>query len=354
MLLVALTLALTWGSSEVLAAEQESYWINPAYSHLYADPDQAFLKREKRSGETFECGSYAELQTTLKQQLENRNTAFSLHAVYEFAFNDFKVILDQAFADATDGNDYLRFCAMATHTAWGGWDGNVTVDYEVTYVASYEQEQQVSESVPEILAAILEDGMNDEQKEKAIHDWVVANVEYDTTHEEHSAYAALFLGKTVCQGYSLLIYKMLDTVGIPVRIVNSDTMNHDWNLVNICGHWYHLDATWDDPVPDDPGRVYDTFYNKSDAEIASGDNPHYGWDRSAYPAAPDSYTEGVCGSGNINGTGGIDLADAILALRACTGASADAVQIDADVSGDGRIGMEEVIYVLQSVAGLRD
>ena len=59
-------------------------------------------------------------------------------------------------------------------------------------------------------------------------------------------------------------------------------------------------------------------------------------------------------SGDINDSGIVDLADAILALQVPAGLSPDGVHLSADVNGDGKIGLEEVIYVLQKVSGLRE
>jgi len=59
--------------------------------------------------------------------------------------------------------------------------------------------------------------------------------------------------------------------------------------------------------------------------------------------------------GDVNGSGGDpDLADAIPVLRILAGISVtETINLNADVNGDGKIGIEEVIYILQIVAGLR-
>ena len=41
----------------------------------------------------------------------------------------------------------------------------------------------------------------------------------------------------------------LNKIGIQNYKISSK--NHIWNLVNLDGTWYHLDATWDDPVVKD-------------------------------------------------------------------------------------------------------
>jgi hypothetical protein len=59
-------------------------------------------------------------------------------------------------------------------------------------------------------------------------------------------------------------------------------------------------------------------------------------------------------TGDVNGDGSVDLADAVLALQITVGLEPSGdVRLDADVNGDGEIGLEEVVYVIQSIAGLR-
>ncbi len=58
-------------------------------------------------------------------------------------------------------------------------------------------------------------------------------------------------------------------------------------------------------------------------------------------------------SGDVNGDGAVNLADAILALQAAVNMHQSYVHANADVNGDGVIGIQEVIYVLQRLSGLR-
>ena len=52
-------------------------------------------------------------------------------------------------------------------------------------------------------------------------------------------------------------------------MVPSNEMNHVWNLLKIDGQWYHMDVTWDDPVPDQPGIVIYTHFLMTDSELDS-------------------------------------------------------------------------------------
>lgn len=62
--------------------------------------------------------------------------------------------------------------------------------------------------------------------------------------------------------------------------------------------------------------------------------------------------------GNINGDDSINLADAIIALKVLSGLDPDGIRSDyttsgADIGSNLKIGPEEVIYILQSIAGVR-
>ncbi len=58
--------------------------------------------------------------------------------------------------------------------------------------------------------------------------------------------------------------------------------------------------------------------------------------------------------GDTDGNGLIDLEDAVLALQVCAKLQpSSAIYTEADVSGDGKIGLEEVLYILHKVIGLR-
>lgn len=58
--------------------------------------------------------------------------------------------------------------------------------------------------------------------------------------------------------------------------------------------------------------------------------------------------------GNLNGDVSVTLADAILAMQVMSGVQTTVtVNRSGDVNGDGKIGLPELIYILQKVAGMR-
>lgn len=274
-------------------------YVNPVYKDLHQNNLPAFKKAPTPKAPATECNSYADVKNVLKEHLDNRNTSFSFDMVYNFAFSNVESILTQAFDETTADDDYLAFSYSGYSMHWSGYNGDVTVNYSVTYLATASQEEYVTQRVSEILADIITGTMDESEKEKAIHDWIVSHVTYDLSLTRYSAYDALYSGTTVCQGYALLMYKMLMAVGIQTRIVSGDVASggHAWNMVYLCGNWYQVDATWDDPVPDTGGISYN-YYNLSDDEL----NADHTWIFEDYPAAPVSYVDGVCSNYTPPGT----------------------------------------------------
>jgi transglutaminase-like putative cysteine protease len=120
------------------------------------------------------------------------------------------------------------------------------------------------------------------EKTKAVHDYLVTHLVYDTDSfrndsraRKMDAISVLQNGTGVCEGYSHLSAALLRAAGIPVRIVNSRAVNHAWNNVYIGGAWKFYDATWDDPVPDRGSYFVDYTYFLLDS-LTGGDNRHRG------------------------------------------------------------------------------
>ena len=75
---------------------------------------------------------------------------------------------------------------------------------------------------------------------------------------------------------------------------------------------------------------------------------------SAYPTDRSFTISGVL-LGDVNNDGIVTIADAILACQVMSRMSTTGktVASDSDVNSDGKIGMAEVIYILQKAAGMR-
>jgi len=236
------------------------------------------------------AASQARLQNEIVAALSQRQSSVKLNFVGKGS--TLKQDIKETLEAAIRSDDYLHYI-VKTYRYKAAIKGNsATIDFSFTYWETLAQTEEVRRQVGKIVKRIIASGMDDHQKVKAVHDWVVANLAYDTRLVSHSAYDGLMDGKTVCQGYALLTYEMMKQAGIPVRIAEGTSRGraHTWNLVRIGGQWYHLDATWNDPVPDTAGKVHYNYYNLTDAQI----RVDHKWSLSEdYPAADKDYGQAV-------------------------------------------------------------
>ena len=94
--------------------------------------------------------------------------------------------------------------------------------------------------------------MKDQYKCFLLAKWLCDNNTYDfnarnnKTGEGHYYRDVFDKGRSVCSGYADAYKFLMDGLGIPCRFVNNDTINHEWNQVQIDGIWYNVDVTWMD------------------------------------------------------------------------------------------------------------
>ncbi|EON74099.1 transglutaminase domain-containing protein [Lysinibacillus sphaericus] len=207
--------------------------------------------------------------------------------------------LEQAQKQATYASGHLEGVSITSDS-----EGNVTL--KVKYFTNQTQEAAVQKKVDQVLKTIIKPSMTQFQKVKAVNDYIVSNAAYGnkTKASPHSAYALLMEGQAVCQGYALLAYKMLTQAGIEteyvVGFVNSN-QGHAWNMVKIDGKWYHLDTTWNDPLPNRVGASSYDYFLVTDAQLKKD----HSWIASDYPEATSTtynYMQNVHYSYQINNT----------------------------------------------------
>lgn len=152
-----------------------------------------------------------------------------------------------------------------------------------SYLTNAEQEQLVDEQVKTIISGWQR--LSDFAKVRAVNDYIVRHTVYtkQSTTSEYSAYSVLVEGKGVCQGYALLALKMLRELNVETKYIVGyvGDVGHAWNLVELDGQWYHLDATWNDPVPDRGQAVSYKYLLVDDTTIARD----HSWIKGDYPKA---------------------------------------------------------------------
>ena len=169
------------------------------------------------------------------------------------------------------------------------YDSNKILSYNVKYLYSQEEARQMGEELETAVdeaASQVDTSLEDYQQALIVHDYLVQNCEYDKERLDannvpdisHTAYGSLVNKIAVCDGYAdAFAYIMKDRLGIACEVISSDAMAHAWNMIEIGGQWYHVDATWDDPTWDCIGRVMHNYFLLSDSKISDTDHNHSAW-----------------------------------------------------------------------------
>ena len=204
------------------------------------------------------------------------------------------------------GGDYLRFQCGGYQLRYTVEENGNGYDYALRIIPEYYtdagQEAEADEAVNKIIEGFaFNEDASDIEKISAVYDYIKENVSYDTvhkhtpgsTHIQSTAYAALKYHTALCQGYTVLCYRLLKELGVGVRIitgkavVSGEEERHAWNLVKAGDQYYNLDITLDDV------NGSRDFFLKSDAEFAGDhirDEEYMSEEfRREYPVYKESY-----------------------------------------------------------------
>lgn len=168
-----------------------------------------------------------------------------------------------------------------------------TVHANISYSANARTEKADYEKAVASILKQTNSKWSDYEKVVFINDYITINCEYDTTLKKpHStdAYGVLINKTAVCQGYAMAFMDLMDRLSVRCEYVSSRTLNHGWNLVKINGKWYHVDVTWNDPVPNSEGKSRHYYLFKSTEFFKSSE-------------------KGKHNASDYNVTGGVDLSD---------------------------------------------
>lgn len=161
------------------------------------------------------------------------------------------------------------------------------VVYEYRFTADEISSMNIaSERAARDIIADITPEMDDYDKLKYFHDYLVLNCENDTESDYgNTIYGTLIQKKALCEGYAKTFSYLCNLAGIENVIVTGKTgVPHMWNMVKLGGNWYHVDVTWDNP--DDalhaeyPDVILYQYFMVTDSVIK---NNHTIW---TYPAEP--------------------------------------------------------------------
>lgn len=123
-------------------------------------------------------------------------------------------------------------------------------------------------------------GKSPAEQELAIHDFILQNVRYDKLKKpySHEILGPLTQGVGVCEGIAKTVKALCDAAGLWCIVALCEAnpekgirYRHAWNIVQLGGQYYHLDATFDNSLQ--CGAVRYDYFNLDDSHIFRDHEP---------------------------------------------------------------------------------
>lgn len=161
-----------------------------------------------------------------------------------------------------------------------------------------EKNRSILNACSNVISSLITDGMEDWEKELAIHDWIIEWADYDKEANNNdpdaepdpdndNPYGLLLNKKAICAGYTSTFQLFMDLLDIECITVNGTSgesySEHYWNMVRIENSWYCVDVTWDDPYGVDQTDELKYKYFNVTSDFMWETNHH--WDENATPEA---------------------------------------------------------------------
>lgn len=159
------------------------------------------------------------------------------------------------------------------------------INLEIIYLYTEDEINKINTKVDQIIKENVTNDMDDYDKIKAIHDYLINHSKYDvekndgkgSVYNSYKALGPLFEGYATCNGYTDAMALFLNKFGIRNYKIattpdDENLTGHIWNAVYLNGKWLHLDVTWDDPVAEN-GQDYllHKYFLITDEELKKAD-----------------------------------------------------------------------------------
>ena len=233
------------------------------------------------------------IQSAAKQQATNSIVKSLLNVEASTTFDPKIISYKEVGAlvnKAVENNPAIFYYKGVTSSS----DGKIYFKYDGSKQTILDKKKKIDAQVNNILKTVIKKDMRSVDKVKAIHDYLVSTVAYDYDNlkkntipsDSYSIYGALIRKVAVCDGYSKSMQLLLNKVGVETLYISGSSkgLGHSWNMVKLDGAYYHIDTTWDDPVPNKPGYANYNYFLLTNA----GMKKDHQWNEKAYPVATNT------------------------------------------------------------------
>ena len=137
---------------------------------------------------------------------------------------------EEVYTTAYKGTDYCRFSPGYTYT-----------DQEIQEIMAF-----MEHALEEVKEQITQD-MSAYDKVKTVYTYLIDHAEYEASGDDQNIAGIFWKKKAVCAGYARAVQYLLEQLGVPCIYVEGNARDsdegHAWNIVEINGEQYYVDAT---------------------------------------------------------------------------------------------------------------
>ncbi|MEG0579870.1 MAG: transglutaminase domain-containing protein, partial [Niameybacter sp.] len=124
-------------------------------------------------------------------------------------------------------------------------------NYEHTQEEKAVVEASMEAAYQEVLTLIPEGEVSTYDKIKTVYEYIIENTEYKESEDDQNVASVFMNHRSVCAGYASSIKYLLNRMNIECIYAEGNALDsgigHAWNIVNIDGDYYYVDATYGDP-----------------------------------------------------------------------------------------------------------
>lgn len=168
-------------------------------------------------------------------------------------------------------------------TAFGNY-AELAPSYSCTGTELDRKRSEIEQAAQRCIAGMPKETVTEYEKIKYVFEYIVDQVDYELgAADSQNIYSALVNRRSVCAGYSRAVQYLLQKLGITCIYVTGEIPGqgpHAWNIVQCDGEYYHLDATFADPVFQREGQeaqsggvIYYDYLCCDDAQIMKNHVP---------------------------------------------------------------------------------